>query len=133
MNNLNTLHWPLITGMGALALVHPFLNITGLMDWIGRPFGPLLIIFLISLVWLAIVVTVRLRHPILTLFCTGLVYGAFAVVISAILSPLLTGQLSGPLSNPFALLGVFVTNGIWGGTVGLVAWTILQVTAPAKR
>lgn len=122
MNKLNQLHWPLIIGMGALALIRPFINLTGLMDRLGRPFGPLLVTALISLAWLVIVVTSRVRRPVLTLVCTGLAYGVFAIVLSAILSPILRGELMGPLTNPFALVSVLITNAIWGGAVGLVAW-----------
>jgi hypothetical protein len=32
MNRLKQLHWPLIVGMGSLALVWPFVSLTGLLD-----------------------------------------------------------------------------------------------------
>ena len=120
MTKLNQLHWPLIIGMGALALLRPFFSLTGIMDRLGRPFGPLLLTGLISLAWLLIVVLGKVRYPVLTLVCTGAVYGIFALVLSAILSPLLTGTLTGPVTNPLALVAVLLTNAIWGGLVGLV-------------
>ncbi|MCE7990245.1 MAG: hypothetical protein DYG89_54590 [Caldilinea sp. CFX5] len=132
MDNGNELQWPLIIGMGALALIRPFLNISGLMDRLGRPAGPLLITLLISVAWLAIVVYVRVDRPILTLLCTGLTYGIFALVISTILSPVLTGQLAGPITNAFATVSVLITNAIWGGVVGLCAWVLLGLTNPRK-
>src|ERR1041384_4713232 len=102
MNKLDQLHWPLIIGLGALALIRPFLNIVGLMDGLGRPFGPLLVTLLISIVWLVIVSLNRVRQPLLTLISAGLAYGVFAILISAMLSPLLTGEFSGPLTSPVA-------------------------------
>ncbi|MEZ4614763.1 MAG: hypothetical protein R2867_04495 [Caldilineaceae bacterium] len=121
MNRFEQLHWPLIIGLGALALIRPLLNIVGLMDGLGRPFGPLLVTALISLAWLSIVVLSRVRRPFLTLVWTGIAYGVFAMLLSAVLSPILRGELMGPLTNPIALLSVLITNAIWGGAVGLVA------------
>lgn len=137
MNRFNQLHWPLIIGMGALALIRPFMNIIGLMDALGRPTGQILVTLLISAIWLAIVVLNRVERPVLTLVLTGMVYGLFALVLGAILSPILTGQLSGPLANPFilpfALVSILVTNGIWGLIVGVLAWAIGQIGQPQKQ
>lgn len=127
MNKLEQLHWPLIIGMGALALIRPLLNIVGLMDGLGRPFGPLLVTVLISLAWLLIVVASRVRRPLLTLVWTGIAYGLLAILLSAILSPMLQGHLMGPLTNPYALLSVLITNAIWGGAVGLVALAVQRL------
>lgn len=121
MNKLEQLHWPLIMGLGALALIRPLLSIVGLMDGLGRPFGPLLVTALISLAWLGIVLMSRVRRPFLTPVWTGIMYGIFAMLLSAILSPILQGELMGPLTNPFAFVAVLITNAIWGGAVGLLA------------
>lgn len=126
MNRLKQLHWPLIVGMGALALTRPFMNMTDMMDVLGRPLGPVLMTVLISAAWLAIVVLARVRQPLLTLIFTGLSYGLFALVIGAILSPILTGELSGPLANSFilpsAVVSILLTNALWGSVVGIIAW-----------
>lgn len=128
MTKLTQLHWPLILGMGALALIRPVLNITGAMDGLGRPFGPLLMTLCISGAWLALVVFANIREPLLTLICTGIIYGVFAILLSAILSPILTGTLAGPITNPFATASVLITNAIWGALVGLLALGLLKVT-----
>lgn len=132
MNKLEQLHWPLIIGLGALALIRPLLSVVGLMDGLGRPFGPLLITALISLAWLGIVLISRVRRPFLTLVWTGIMYGIFAMLLSAILSPILHGKLMGPLTNPFAFVAVLITNAIWGGAVGLLALG-LQSLSGAKQ
>jgi hypothetical protein len=96
MDKLQQLHWPLILGMGALALLRPLMNITGWMGGPGSPFGPLLVSGLTSLVWLAIVVRFRVPQPLLTLIFTGVAYGVFLFVLDAILSPILAGDISSP-------------------------------------
>jgi hypothetical protein len=133
MNTLKQLHWSLIIGMGALALIRPFMNITGVMEGLNRPFGPIFVTVLISVAWLAIVVFARVRKPMLTLIFAGLTYGVFAIVISAILSPILTGRLSGPITHPLALVSVLVTNAFWGLTVGLIALGIGQMDRSGSR
>jgi hypothetical protein len=137
MNRFQQLHWPLIIGMGALALIRPFLNIIGVMDLLGRPFGPLAVTALISVAWLVIVVAARVREPIWTLTFTGIVYGIFAFVLGSILSPILTGELSGPIANPFilpfAITGILVTNALWGFVIGLIAWTVQKATRPESQ
>ena len=137
MNKLQQLHWPLIVGMGAFALIRPFLNIIGVMDLLGRPFGPVAVTVLISVAWLAIVVLARVREPIWTLTFTGIVYGVFAFALGTILSPILTGELSGPIANPFilpfAVTGILVTNALWGFVVGLAAWAIQRVNRPGGQ
>lgn len=130
MNQLRHLHWPLILGLGALALVRPLMNITGLMDSLGKPFGPLLITALISVAWVVISVFVNVRNPLLTLLCAGIAYGIFVIVLSALLSPLLIGTLTGPLTNPYAIVSVLLTNALWGALVGLVALVLQRVRQP---
>lgn len=118
MNNLKQLHWPLILGMGALALIRPLLAMTGAL---GRPFNPTFLTAVISIAWLAIVTLVGVRRPFLTLVSTGFVYASFITVLSAILSQTLTGQMSGPLTNPISLVAVFITNMLWGAALGVLA------------
>ena len=137
MNRLNQLQWPLIIGLGAFALLRPFMNITGMMDFFGRPFGQLFITLLISAAWLLIVVLFRVREPLLTLVCTGVVHGLFAFILGVILSPLLAGEMFAPFANPFilpfAVTGILVTNALWGLAVGLVAWVIQRSIQPSNQ
>ena len=100
MNRFNHLHWPLIVGMGAFALIRAFANISGFMELLGRPFGPIFMTVFISIIWLAIVVFARVREPVITLTLTAIVYGIFAFALGAILSPILTGELRVPSPIP---------------------------------
>jgi hypothetical protein len=124
MHKLRHLHWPLIIGLGALALVWPVLNLTRVIDAVGRPLGPLMVIAVISLAWLLIVVLLEVCEPLLTLLCTGLIYGVFALAISAVLSPLVDGRLSGLITNPLAIVGVLITSTVWGAIVGAAAFAL---------
>jgi hypothetical protein len=133
MNKLNHLQWPLIMGLGALGLIRPLMNVTGLMEGLGRSFGPILITVLISLAWLAIVVLVRVREVLLTLICTGLASGVFALLISAIVSPIVMGQLSGPITSPVAIVSVLFSDAIWGALVGLCALAIQALARLTQR
>lgn len=117
------LSWPLIVLLGVFALVRPVLNITGGMDVLGRPVGPVLVTGVISVVWLVVVVWWRSERPVVTLLCAGLVYGVLAVVLSAVLSPILHGEFRGPLVTPggIGVVMVVLVNACWGAVAGLVA------------
>ncbi|MEB3370876.1 hypothetical protein [Saccharopolyspora mangrovi] len=117
------LSWPLIALLGVFALVRPVPSITGAMEVLGRPWAPLVVTVLISIVWFAAVVWRREGRPVLTLTCAGLVYGVLAVVLSAVLSPVLHGELMGPLASPggVGVVMVLLVNAAWGAVVGVVA------------
>ncbi len=127
MNKLDQLHWPLIIGLGALALLRPLMSITGLLDRLGRPTTAIAVTIAISLLWLVIVVGTRVRRPFLTLVCVGVTYGVFAILLSVLLSPLLTGTLMGPSTNAAATISVLLTNAIWGGIVGVLALLVQRL------
>lgn len=120
------LNWSLVMLLGVLALVRPILNITGGMDLLGRPVGPVLLTVLISVVWIAVVVWRRSARPVLTLTCAGLVYAVLAVALSAVLSPVLDGELRGPLATPggIGVVLVLLVNAGWGAAAGLVALAV---------
>lgn len=117
--------WFLIVGLAALAFLRPLMSVTGLSEAIGQPVASITVTLLISLVWLVVVVWTRVSRPVVTLMFTGLVYGVFAILISAVLTPLLTGQLQGPATNIFAVVSVLLTNAVWGLFVGFIAWTVM--------
>lgn len=121
MHKLNQLHWPLITGLGALVLLQPVMDITGFTEGLGRSVGPLLTTLLISLVWLLSVVVARVREPLLTLVFAGVVYGVFAIAIGVMLSSLRPDQITGPVIDPIASVVVLITDAVWGALVGLCA------------
>lgn len=115
------LNWPMILGLGALALVRPLVSIVeSVLGVSDPPAVPIVITLVLSAIWIAVVGLSRTARPVLTLVLTGLTYAALALILSAILSPVLTGSLQGPLANPIALIPYLITNVIWGlGTGGL--------------
>ncbi len=127
MDDLKHLHWPLILGLGALALVRPLMSVVGLMDAIGKPTGPLLVTVAISAAWVLAVGLSRVARPVLTLVLAGVIYGALSMLLSAVLSPVLTGELQGPLANPIAIGPVLLINAVWGALAGALALGIQRV------
>lgn len=119
-----SLHWPLIIGLGALALVRPLASIIGVTDTLGQPGTSLILTALITTAWVLVVGCSTVARPVATLVAAGLVYAALAALISAVLSPLLDGALTGPLTNPFALVGLLATNALWGLVAGVLALSV---------
>lgn len=120
MEQLRRYDWSLIVGLGCLALVHPLLNITGLMEHLGRPAGPWLVTALVSAIWVATVVLGRVYAPLVTLALTGLSAGLAVLAVSALLAPALTGWPSPVMLNPIAVVAVLATNTLWGTLAGFV-------------
>lgn len=118
--------WPLILGLAALALIRPIISMVGLSEAIGQPVVSIAVTLLISLVWIAVVVRARVSRPVVTLTLTGLAYGVFAILISAVFTPILTGQLQGPATNVFAFVSVLLTNALWGLIAGWIAQTVMS-------
>lgn len=119
-------HVPLVLGLGAIAVIRPLMSMLGLLEQIGPPYASLTVTLIISIIWIAVVVRKKVDHPLLTLVYTGIAYGVYAIVISAIMSPILEGQLQGPITNPFAIVSVLATNAIWGLITGGIATLLLK-------
>jgi hypothetical protein len=130
VEKLKNLHWPLVLGLGALALVRPLVRIvsdpSGMAD---APAVAITVSLLISVVWIAVVGFTNVAHPVLTLLCAGVVYGVLSIVLSAIL----TGQLQGPLTRPFTIVPVLLTNAFWGLVAGAIALLIRRARAGSTR
>ncbi|WP_159943380.1 MULTISPECIES: hypothetical protein [unclassified Nocardiopsis] len=117
--------WSLVLGLGALALLRPLLNITGVSESLDA--GPVLPVgttLLITAAWVLAAVLARVPRPVLTLVYTGLAYGVLAIVLSAVLSPLTGEGLRGPLTSPFGFAGVLAVNAAWGLVAGAAAWAV---------
>jgi hypothetical protein len=134
VETLRNLHWPLVLGLGALALVRPLVRIvidpTGMAD---APVVAITVSLLISVVWIAVVGRTNVAHPVLTLVCAGLVYGVLSIVLSGVLSPIMTGRLQGPLAMPFTIVPVLLTNAFWGLVTGLIALLVRRARAGSAR
>ncbi|WP_415296087.1 hypothetical protein [Cellulosimicrobium sp. SJTW-1] len=122
---VRSLSWPLVLGLGALALVRPLLSVTGLDGAIGRPAAPLLATLVLTIVWVGAIVVARPAHPLATGVAVGLAYGVLALILSALLSPILTGELQGPVAHPVAIVPMLLTNAAWGAFAGAMALGLL--------
>lgn len=122
MERLRNLHWPIIIGLGALALGRPLSRIIMSQASVDTsPAVPILLTLGISATWIVIVGFSRTPRPVLTLVLAGRVYAVAAIALSAVLSPILDGQLSGPLANPIAIVPMLLTTIIWGLVTGVIA------------
>lgn len=128
MNRLRNLHWPLVLGLGALALVRPLVRIVATQPGTSEsPAVALLLTAGISLVWILVVGLSRVTNPVLTLVCAGLTYGVLSILLSGVLSPILTGELLGPLAMPIGIIPVLLINAIWGLMTGGLALALQRV------
>jgi len=125
MNRITTLPWPLIIGLGALALIRPFVRIVGhQLDADLGAATPIAITLIISVIWIAVVGLGKTRQPVVTLLFTGLTYAVLSIILSGVLSPIIDGRLEGPLANPIAIVPVLLTNALWGLAAGGLALLI---------
>lgn len=124
---LTSLHWPLIIGLGAFALIRPLTNIIGLDDVLGQPWTAILLTSTITTVWVLAVGLSRVGRPVLTLVVTGLAYAVCAALLSGILSPILHGELQGPFARPWIIVPLLLTNAVWGLVAGLLALGVRQL------
>lgn len=127
--SFQSLHWPLILGLAALALIRPLFSIVGLSDVLGKPATPLILTAAITAAWVLIVGLSRVPHPVLTLVAAGLAYALASIVLSAVLSPILTGELQGPLAMPLAIIPLLIVNALWGLITGGLALLLQRVRA----
>ncbi|KAA9393250.1 hypothetical protein FCK90_13300 [Kocuria coralli] len=134
MNKIKSLKWPLILGLGALALVRPLVSIVEyLLDVTDPPAVPIVITLILSAIWIAVVGLSKTPHPVLTLLFTGLAYGVLSILLSGILSPILTGELQGPLAMPIAIIPVLITNAVWGLATGGLALLVQRLRGIRAR
>jgi uncharacterized protein with PQ loop repeat len=125
MTNLRSLNWPLIIGLGALALIRPATRIVESQLDIENPAAvPIILTIGISIVWIIVVGLSKNAAPLLTLVFAGLVYGVLSIILSGILSPIIDGHLDGPLANPIAVVPVLLINGVWGLAAGALALVV---------
>jgi hypothetical protein len=134
MNTIKSLQWPLIAGLGALALARPLVSIVEHQRNVSDPPAvPIIITLVISAAWVVVVGLSKTAHPVLTLLFTGLTYAVLSTILSGLLSPILTGELQGPLAMPVAIIPVLLTNAIWGLAAGGLALLLQRVRSARSR
>ncbi|WP_075742029.1 MULTISPECIES: hypothetical protein [Actinoalloteichus] len=114
------LNWPLIIGLAAIALIRPLFGLVGLMDLFGRPATPILLFAGISIAWILLVGLTGVARPVLTLVLAGLIYALVSMVVAG-------DPFSGAVAAPVALLGILLTDIVWGAVCGVLAAALQRV------
>jgi uncharacterized membrane protein len=134
MNTIKSLPWPLVVGLGAIALVRPLVSTVEFgLDVSGPPAVPIILTLVISAVWVVVVGLSNTARPVLTLLFTGLTYAVLSIILSGILSPILTGELQGPLAMPIAIIPVVLFNAVWGLAAGGLALLLQRLRGLRSR
>ncbi|MPV38090.1 hypothetical protein GB881_13725 [Georgenia subflava] len=119
--------WPLVLGLGAVALLWPLMQLTGLADAIGRQATPLVVALAVALVWVGVVGLGRAPRPVLTLTLAGVAYGVYLLVLGIVLGPAL-GDGGIPLSAiPWAMAPMLALDAFYGFLAGLLALVVQNV------
>lgn len=117
-NTFADLPWGLIFVLGLLGLVRPLLSILGISE--GQPVIPVAVTILLSAMWIGVVVWQRVPHAFLTLVAVGAMYAILAMVLNVTIQG---GFSRLPVQG---IVGILVTNLIWGAILGLIATAILN-------
>ena len=119
-----TVSWPVVLGLGSLALLWPLAELTGLSDAIGQPTMALVLLGLVAIAWIGTVGFCRVPRPVLTLTVAGAVYGSILVVLSVAFGT--RPDLGGVLAVGVAFLEI-VRSALLGSMAGLIARALQKV------
>ena len=120
--------WPVVLGLGALALLFPLAELTGASDALGAVPTALLLLGLVAAVWIGGVGLLGVPRPVLTLTLAGAVSGVVLVVLSVALG---TRSGGGGLA---VLVGGFevVRSTVLGTLAGLLAAAVQHTRSPRR-
>jgi hypothetical protein len=119
-----TMSWPVVLGLGSLALLWPLAELTGLSDALGQPTMALGLFGLVAVVWIGTVGFCRVPRPVLTLTVAGAVYGGILVVISFAFG---TRPELGSVVAAGAALFEIARSALLGSIAGLIARALQKV------
>jgi hypothetical protein len=119
--------WPVVLGLGALALLFPLAELTGVSEAVGEAPTALLLLGLVATVWIGGVGLFRVPRPVLTLTLTGAVSGVVLVVLSLGTRPGVGGVLA-------ALVGAFevARSTVLGTLAGVLAAAVQNTRSPRR-
>jgi hypothetical protein len=118
--------WPLVLGLGSLALLWPLAELIGLSDAIGGLTVALMVFAVVAITWIGTVGFCRVSRPVLTLTLAGVVYGGFLVALSAAFG-------THPAFGGFLAAGVALfeigRSALLGSVAGLLARAVQKVVS----
>jgi hypothetical protein len=114
--------WPVVLGLGSLALLLPLADLTGLRAVLGPAPSALLLFGVVTATWIGVVGLGRVPRPVLTLTLAGCVFGVVLVILSVALRTL--PDVDGHLLVIGAAFEIARSTGL-GALAGLIA-TALQ-------
>jgi hypothetical protein len=118
--------WPLVLGLGSLALLWPLVELIGLSDAIGRPTTALVLFAVVAIVWIGTVGLCRVPRPVLTLTLAGAVYGGFLIALAAAFGT--HPDFGGVLAAGVALFEI-ARPALLGSIAGLLARAVQKVVS----
>ncbi|MBB3082650.1 hypothetical protein [Geodermatophilus sabuli] len=116
--------WPVVLGLGALALLFPLAELTGVADALGEAPTALLLLGLVAVVWIGGIALGRVPRPVLTSTLAGVTFGVVLVVLSLAL-----GTGTDAEGAPVAAVAAFEV----GRSAGLGALAGLLADAVQRR
>jgi hypothetical protein len=120
--------WPVVLGLGTLALLFPLAELTGASDAIGAVPTALLLLGLVAAVWIGGVGLLRVPRPVLTLTLAGAVSGVVLVVLSVALGTRSGGEGLAVLVGAFEV----VRSTVLGTLAGLLAAAVQHTRSPRR-
>ena len=119
--------WPVVLGLGALALLFPLAELTGVPAALGEAPTALLLLGLVAVVWIGGIGLGRVPRPVLTAVLAGVAFGAILVVLSLALG-------TGPDVDGTLLVGVAAfeigRSAVLGALAGLLAAAVQRNRRP---
>lgn len=116
-----SIHWPLVIGLGSLALLWPLTSALGLHELLGGGARAALLLAVIAAVWIGVVGLGRVARPVMTLTLAGVVAGALVALTALVL-----GDASGVRAVLVTIWSV-TWQVLMGVVTGVIAHGIQQV------
>lgn len=115
--------WSIV--LAAVAMAQQLLDVTGVFaHGSAADIGPVTTTLLVTGVWLAVAVGLRVDQPVITLAFAGLLHGAATLTLD--LGPRSFAAIDPGLPQPTGPLAIVATNVAFGALVGLVALVVTR-------
>ncbi len=122
--------WPLVLGLGSLALLWPLTELVGAPAALG-PLGTVLLnVVVVAVIWIGGVGLARVPHPVRTLTLAGVVYGSVLMLMWLVLGLRLEGVSAGAFAIGAAL--EIARSAAMGAVAGVLAGGFQRLLGPPR-